>query len=302
MSLAFDAAHTAFMPVPPLGVAGSKHARLSLSSAFSEIEWRQADHRYSHESDGKILMQSEDGDWGVLSHRGRNAAIAELVIARLAAFADAPIAPTFTRDAQDGMHEIISIVPFEKIIAGARLPLGAMASFQDHYAQMLPFILWLGPDMDRHPANICMDAESDNFAHFDFEATSLRYALDIADGRMNGVDTYMYNLKRLMLSDNIEAQHLGRISRTAFANGLAQIQRITPHAVAAAIAITDDAMDLTERERTTLFRHIEGRRARFARALQDGSIEKILAAHDQSAPGTPETPAVGFRRHTYAFA
>jgi len=273
----------------------------SLETVDTPRSWKPADHRYEntvrdrmmpHHQWRRRVLQSEDGAWGIGLKRSRRMTISDLVISRMGALAGLPIAPVFLNSTlqQGEYREVVSVVPFNGLVLGGHLPLKNMPAFHRHYSRMLPFLLWVGPDTDRHSFNLCMNTYNKaSFADFDFDKGTLTMFMG---ARPSGAKT---------ITDIVENKFSHptdlRIDRDAFNEGLALLDNISPEGVCAVLDMVDEAVGFRGQEKQTMLNYLGRQSDELYKALEDGVFEPYITENLGATPKlrVPKTRRFDFK-------
>jgi hypothetical protein len=156
-------------------VATALAARSLTHPDIAGQNWRVVEHPYRRMR--YPIMRSDDNGWGVAGARDRHAMFGELLMTRIAALGQLPIAPVFYHEKCNGnlpnFHTMISVIPFDNIAIDEKDMHDAPNIFR-HVSWVLPLHLWISPHSDRGPHNVCMNVDNTRqFAEFDYGVTNI---------------------------------------------------------------------------------------------------------------------------------
>lgn len=278
--------------------------------------WRMTrDHPYAY--DNHIVLGQMDNDiWGVANSRNVAQAQTELLIARLAAMAGMPAAPTFLAPIRlDGGARVISVIPYKNIVHSVSFPFERMASYMRHFASTLPFLLSLGAKTDRsNHCNRCINADKPSLiAEFDFATSDIKRLLEInwgvpqlfAANKLHEKTMYGLSRKTNYASDVAENLVRGwfRIPRADFEDGLMRLQAMPDDALPRTLALVHAELPFRKDQVIRLTEFMQARKAGLFASYASGHFDNLLSdTVPQENYVDQKVVAERIAKHTYTFA
>jgi len=268
------------LPANGFSSAAARLTALSLFNIQTPDIWAHAPHDYArvecfHSQDMRDLhiLRSDRNAWAVGNTRYRESVIAELLISRLAALAQLPVAPVFLHGpaTRKDQFNTLSVIPFTHVIRGGNLQLDHMPHFKNHYSRMLPFMLWMGDDMDRHEGNLCMNADRHSqFAEYDFDSISITTLLE---NREADVPTNFARVRR----HNFHLAQEPEITAADFHLGLAAISQITNACANTVLDMIAQDVPFSADERDMVMDYVVARRDALERSVTQGHFDRLFS-------------------------
>lgn len=292
------------LPANGFSAATLRLTALSLSKTQAPDNWTYAPHDYSRvecfvSQDIRELhiVRSDRKAWAVGNTRYRESVIAELLISRLAALAQLPVAPVFLHGPVTCKNQFntLSVIPFTHVIRGRNLPLNHMPHFKNHYSRMLPFMLWMGDDMDRHEGNLCMNADKHSqFAEYDFDSISITTLLE---NREADVPENFARVRR----HNFHIAQEPEIMAADFHLGLAAITQVTNARVSTVLDMIARDVPFSADDRDMVMDYVVARRDALERSVCQGHFDRLFSDDTGEDDTTYTLPGVSTPASLAAF-